>query len=371
MIEVIYNKEEKKKTGQIIDFRLPRNIKQMGEPGQYKKIYIEDYVFTYLKKLTDCQEGIAKLAVLLGRYETIGEGLVLFISGAMELKQEPAYGEGLLIQTKAWEQFLEEKDTYFPDLEAVGWYISRNGFSVGMNHALIKTHMSYFEESNRVLYIMDGIEGEDAFYMNENGCMNRQKGYYIYYTKNPYMQTYMIEESAASRSSEKERKEPVLKKDTAIVQQYRDKIKSKREKAEKDQSQLVYLASGLCTIAILFLGITIVNNYGKMQKMETTIMKMSEALENQLVDNKSAKTSSSSKKSSKKTTEKADVEQVVEDAMAEPYTYYVVEEGDTLIAISKKMYHSAKYVSKLIEANKITDVTKLQPGKRLIIPTIN
>ena len=29
MVEIIYNKEEKKKTGQIIDFRLPRNIRQV------------------------------------------------------------------------------------------------------------------------------------------------------------------------------------------------------------------------------------------------------------------------------------------------------------------------------------------------------
>ena len=240
MVEIIYNKEEKKKTGQIIDFRLPRNIRQIGEPGRYKKIYIEDYVSTYLKRLTGQQETEGKAAVLLGRYETIGDGLVLFISGAMELKQEPPCGEELLIRQNAWEEVLKEKKQYFPDLEPVGWYISRNGFSVGLNHALIKTHLAFFEESNRVLYVMDGIEREDAFYMNENGCMNRQKGYYMYYTKNPYMQTYMIEESAAGHSTEKERKEPVLKKDAAIVREYREKIRKKKEKAERSQGQLVY-----------------------------------------------------------------------------------------------------------------------------------
>jgi LysM repeat protein len=370
MVEVIYQKEENKKTGQIIDFRLPRNMKQIGEPGQYKKIYLEDYVYTYLKKLTNNSEGMTKTAVLLGRYEVISDGLVLFISGAMELKQEPVHGEQLLIQPEAWDQFQAEKDVYFPDLEPVGWYLSRNGFSTGMNHGLIKTHMSYFENSNRVLYIMDGSEGEDAFYINENGCMNRQKGYYIYYTKNPYMQTYMIEQSTVTGSSEKTQPEPVLKKDAAIVHQYRNKIQKKKERVEKSQSQLAYLAGGLCTVAVLFLGITIVNNYGKMQQMETTIMQMSETLETRLADNIKT-TTKTDKKSSKKKDKAIDVEQVVEDAMTEPYTYYIVEEGDTLIAISKKMYQSAKYVSKLIEANEITDVTKLQPGKRLIIPTID
>lgn len=370
MVEVIYQKEENKKTGQIIDFRLPRNMKQIGEPGQYKRIYLEDYVYTYLKKLTDNPEGITKTAVLLGRYEVIGEGLALFISGAMELKQEPVHGDELLIQQDAWNQFQSEKDVYFPDLEPVGWYSSRNGFSTGMNHGLIKTHMSYFENSNRVLYIMDGSEGEDAFYINESGCMNRQKGYYIYYTKNPYMQTYMIEQSAIVGTSEKAQPEPVLKKDAAIVHQYRNKIQNKKERVEKSQSQLVYLAGGLCTVAVLFLGITIVNNYGKIQQMETTIMKMSETFESQMAANMKS-TGKSNKKTSKKQNKIADVEQLVEDAMTEPYTYYIVEEGDTLIAISKKMYQSAKYVSKLIEVNKITDVTKLQPGKRLIIPTID
>ena len=45
--------EEKQKKGNKvgeISRNLPRNYRQIGEPGT-KKIYMEDYVYTYLNKL--------------------------------------------------------------------------------------------------------------------------------------------------------------------------------------------------------------------------------------------------------------------------------------------------------------------------------
>ena len=45
--------EEKQKQGKRvgeISRNLPKNYRQIGEPGA-KKIYVEDYVYTYLNKL--------------------------------------------------------------------------------------------------------------------------------------------------------------------------------------------------------------------------------------------------------------------------------------------------------------------------------
>ena len=42
-------RSDQKKTGELTR-SLPRNYRQIGEPGA-KKIYIEDYVYTYLNKL--------------------------------------------------------------------------------------------------------------------------------------------------------------------------------------------------------------------------------------------------------------------------------------------------------------------------------
>ncbi len=44
-----------------------------------------------------------------------------------------------------------------------------------------------------MLMLMEPAEKEEAFFFFENGLMVRQRGYYIYYEKNPLMQEYMIE----------------------------------------------------------------------------------------------------------------------------------------------------------------------------------
>ena len=43
MIELIYNEEEKYITGEG-KLSEPKNVKQIGEPREYKKIFLEDYV---------------------------------------------------------------------------------------------------------------------------------------------------------------------------------------------------------------------------------------------------------------------------------------------------------------------------------------
>ncbi|MFR8616564.1 MAG: hypothetical protein ACLVFD_01860 [Anaerostipes hadrus] len=44
-----------------------------------------------------------------------------------------------------------------------------------------------------MLYMMDDLEGEDAFYVFRGEDLSRQNGYYIYYEKNPMMQNYLVE----------------------------------------------------------------------------------------------------------------------------------------------------------------------------------
>ena len=52
MIEVIYdNAESDAQDGEIQGIRLPKNIRQVGTPQGGRRIYVEDYVITYLNQL--------------------------------------------------------------------------------------------------------------------------------------------------------------------------------------------------------------------------------------------------------------------------------------------------------------------------------
>ena len=52
---------------------------------------------------------------------------------------------------------------------------------------LTRIHLRYFG-GEKVLMLMEPAEKEEAFFFFENGLMVRQRGYYIYYEKNPLMQ---------------------------------------------------------------------------------------------------------------------------------------------------------------------------------------
>ena len=85
MIEIVYEKEKQKSEGNESFFRIPNNIRQIGEVGGTQKIYIEDYAYTYLCRISseNLSKGIG--AVLLGQANW-KEGIsYLFVKSAVSL----------------------------------------------------------------------------------------------------------------------------------------------------------------------------------------------------------------------------------------------------------------------------------------------
>ena len=73
--------------------KLPKNIRQVGERDQVVKLYIEDYVNTYLKRLYPAGGQDLRVGLLLGEIRT-EEGIpFLFIDGALEMEQVTREGE--------------------------------------------------------------------------------------------------------------------------------------------------------------------------------------------------------------------------------------------------------------------------------------
>ena len=88
MIEVIYDSAEtEEEASEISGIRLPKNIRQVGTPQGGRRIYVEDYVMTYLNQLAKPGNTYARGAILLGEYKQIEQQGVLFISGAIEAQK--------------------------------------------------------------------------------------------------------------------------------------------------------------------------------------------------------------------------------------------------------------------------------------------
>lgn len=134
MIEIIYKEEQKKTQGKEEIFRIPNNIRQIGEVKGHQKIYIEDYAYTFLKKISRNQEKGGKAAILFGEYHWLEGNGYLFIKSALEIQNLEVSPEHIVFSEKVWGQVYEESRKYFPEQDIVGWFVSLPGFNLSLIH---------------------------------------------------------------------------------------------------------------------------------------------------------------------------------------------------------------------------------------------
>lgn len=375
MIEIAYNKEEQQEENIFAGINLPKNIRQIGAPSGNRRIYIEDYVMTYLTQLANPNSTFARGAILVGECVRGEYGEVVFISGALAAQNLELDLEESTFDGETWSYIYQEVKTYFPDLEVVGWFLSRMGFSTAVNDMIVKLHMDNFAGSDKVLYIMDALEGEDAFYMTDMDGLRRQSGYYIYYARNEAMQNFMIEQKGDVEPPELSE---VEKKDEAVIRNYR-KIMEERARSARIERVNRRLC-GLCTvltIAVLALGVAVFSNYQMIEKMELKLADnplLSTETQIEVAQDRKKDVVAADKTEWNTTTTQVNAEQPKEEKVkAASVTfpqYYTVQTGDTLSSISFKMYNSVGYVAELMEANGLQEADQIREGDRILIPTV-
>lgn len=87
MIEVIYKDESQEGQNGEEPFGLPRNIRQIGLAAEDYRIYMEDYVYTFLVRLARAEDSLGeaktRVAVLTGNLKWRSQTAYLFIKGAI------------------------------------------------------------------------------------------------------------------------------------------------------------------------------------------------------------------------------------------------------------------------------------------------
>ena len=68
--------------------KLPKNIRQMGERDLNVKLYVEDYVNTYLKRLYPAGGQELRVGLLMGEIRTQEGTPYLFVDGALEIDRK-------------------------------------------------------------------------------------------------------------------------------------------------------------------------------------------------------------------------------------------------------------------------------------------
>lgn len=411
MIEVIYDKtEEETQSGEIQGIRLPKNIRQVGTPQGNRRIYVEDYVMTYLNQLAKPGNTYARGAILLGEYKQVENQGVLFISGALEAQNVEFDLEEIDFTNEIWSNIYNDVKRYFPDLEVVGWFLSRMGFSAQVNDKITKIHVDNFPGRDKALFMIDSLEEEEAWYLYENNGLKKQTGYYIYYTRNDAMQGYMV----TQRNHMVEAETDIAERDQELLKRYRSRLEQRTEpKKEHKPISYLYVASSLLTVAFLALGITVINSYDRLKNLETAFHRydiMTEVSTEEPVTNvisvnanvepttetlastqgsdtaqttevaTEATTQVTTETTTQATTEVAtetateatteEATEVLEVSSNNVPKYYTVQDGDTLSSISYSMYHTILYVDNIMEANEMENGDEIYVGQEILIPAV-
>ncbi len=215
--------------------QLPKNIRQIGSPAGHTKVYIEDYVITFLNSLSMDKNTYVRGAILFGEKKQIGNDLVIFIRGAIEGQNLELDLDETVFDDEVWREIYQQKERLFSGLDVIGWALLRMGFSVRLNDKIKKTHFENFPGEGKVLYMMDDLEGEDAFYVFRGEDLSRQNGYYIYYEKNPMMQNYLVERRQDIKEVQTYEKMMESRRDEKLIQQFREKISKKTKSNQRKE----------------------------------------------------------------------------------------------------------------------------------------
>lgn len=380
MIEIVYEKEKQKSEGNESFFRIPNNIRQIGEVGGTQKIYIEDYAYTYLCRISseNLSKGIG--AVLLGQANW-KEGIsYLFVKSAVSLPDMEVSEEHLEFTQEIWNHVYEKNKEYFPDQEIVGWFLSIPGCSMELHQIICQTHLDHFGGSDKILFVMEPLEKEEAFYRYEEGKMSRQTGFYVYYEKNEPMHNFLI---AQNEKLEKKTEEV----DDSAVHNFRKKVEKNISQDRSKPGFPVMKTAAICAaVAVLAVGVLYLNDYQKMQsareviagidqeKQETTPEETvpvngsvsGEDAEEEEKDAGEENTEDAGEKEGADMQNENDQESAQADTEVHPS--YTIQQGDTITKISIKTYGNTKKVREICELNNISVNDLIYPGQKILLP---
>ena len=390
---------------------LPKNVTQIGESDRSFKIYVEDYVMSYMKQMNRLAEDKEMAVALYGR-RTMEQGVsYLFVYGACKL------------------DFLQREVRHLSQAHL---------------QEIERLRRRYFNTCEFVGYLLLNGEMIEGIHIYEQGSCRYVKGYACFYEKNDDMLAYMLDNRAEEAKPEyvaREKYEAVQmrqeEKKAATLQQKEEESSASSKEAsnkalEKRMHGMRFAAASmfvlLCMISIVTIQSEGVDGafftrimrglqdigLGKAEEEQTieamgddilnTLVaeeQLTEAIlqENRIQDDAVAVQSEEVLNATPIPTEMptpvpTEVPTPVPTEVPTPMptevptptpiptpaptpvpvqsqeavNTYIIREGDNLIGISKRLYGSEDYVKQICELNHISNPDNIQIGQKILLP---
>lgn len=246
--------------------KLPENIRQMGEQPEKNRIYIEDYVVTYIHQVFQKRQDEA-IVIFVGRK---GEGQAKdcsFIYGAVDMDLDLLEGSKAFTK-ETWDEIYAKIYENFPEAQILGWGCGVSMWNSQIDRNVRQIQQKHFSQEEKMLFLEDLSEKEEKIYHWHNGQLEEMSGYVIYYDKNPQMQEYMLK-GQPKKSFEAEYHDNV----TTTV---RDVIHRNEEREEPKKAAIYGIGAALILLTILGANL-LVQSTKKIDSLEKTLETLSNA----------------------------------------------------------------------------------------------
>ncbi len=258
----------------MMQWNKPKSVRQIGEAPGRERIFMEDYVIRFARKLAKQSRGGERAAMLLGGTYMNKNEKIYQISGIVEVSGFAEREEPELSQ-KMWDRIYTDIKENFTDLEIVGWFYSWKGFSAADVSTLLEIHKQNFQHRDKVLYLFDQKEDEDSFFLYKNGQFEKQEGYFIYYEKNPEMLAFMERENNRHVHIIEQEDDRVIRNIRGVMEE-NEKKKQVMQQKQKRESRFGYSLGVVVALILIVLGVSALKNQQTLGEMKVQVARLQE-----------------------------------------------------------------------------------------------
>ncbi len=239
---------------------LPKNITQIGESDRRCKIYVEDYVISYMKQLNQVAEDKEMAVALYGIRREENDVSYLFLYGAGKLN------------------FLQKETRHL---------------SQAQQQEIEKLRQKYFRDYTFLGYRLLNGEMIEGLHVCEQGICRYISGYAQFYEKNDSMLGYMLDarEEKAPEVVEQEKYDIVKKRQEERKSQHEEYRRQKPSSAMKNTDgasnsiRRMRVAVAAVFALLCIIGLTSMNGEGNLEHLQTVARQViDEAMEQRLPD---------------------------------------------------------------------------------------
>ena len=369
---------------------IPKHTTQIGEIEGNYKIFIEDYVISYMKQLCRQEPNCKKRIAFYGVKRTEQEQEYFFVYGGSRIN-------------------IHEKDDYHLD--------------TGDYEEMIWAGEKYFDTYVSLGYVTIEEELPEGIFIFCGGKEKYVKGYHIFYEKNDSMLTYLIarqndntKEDMQSESeqtlyreisTEKDSKDSILKELYPTSHLREQRLRENKESTAIGEIKLFGIVKSVAAALLIVLCVTAIstmNGLGKIESVQNYFQRAFREIKEKKIpdreevipasneikrvntisdnesenesknesenvsDNESKTVNDVSANETEETTTVSESANPNDDKQTEVSQSHVIEKGETLISISRMFYGDDSKVRAICELNGIANSDNIQVGQKIILP---